>query len=196
VRSILSAFALCFVVVAFHHHEQDKAPPTDCRTVTAADLGDPQAPKFQDYPAALGLKVSKPKLDLSSSPVARAYRTVLRKAISEGPDFADHYKVAGWGCGTACGVFVVVNLATGRVIIPESFGSVNDDWFDGTGFLPDSERQEGPVRYRRDSRLLVVLGTVDENESRQGAFYFVLKDEKLLLVHSTLVRKHCGDSKP
>jgi hypothetical protein len=159
-------------------------------------LGDPQAPKFQDYPAALGLKASKPKLDLSSSPVARAYRTVLRRAISEGPDFAGHYKVAGWGCGTACGVFVVVNLATGRVIIPESFGSVYDDGFDGTGFLPDSERLEGPVRYRRDSRLLVVLGAIDEDESRQGAFYFVLKDEKLLLLHSTLVRKHCGDSKP
>jgi hypothetical protein len=37
----------------------------------------------------------------------------------------------------------------------------------------------------------VILGDLDEDESREGAFYFVLNDERLRLIHSTLVKKNC-----
>ena len=45
--------------------------------------------------------------------------------------------------------------------------------------------------FRNDSRLLVILGDLDEDESREGAFYFVLDNERLRLIHSTPVKKNC-----
>ena len=44
------------------------------------------------------------------------FRTVLRNGMKWGPNFAGHYAVVVWGCGTSCSSFAVVNLRTGQVI--------------------------------------------------------------------------------
>lgn len=168
--------------------------PTDyekCRMVLASDLHDDNAPKFSDHPAAIREIISNPKLDLKSNPIARRHRTVLRLAAHEGPNFAGHYKVAVWGCGTSCAQFAVVNLKTGRVITPNGFGSNSYVFFGDDDFLPQAESQDGDLRFRKDSKMLVVLGDLDEDETREGAFYFVIEAERLRLIHSTLVKKDC-----
>jgi hypothetical protein len=45
--------------------------------------------------------------------------------------------------------------------------------------------------FRKDSRLLAVVGDLDEGQAREGAFYLVMQDERLRLVHSTIVNKDC-----
>jgi hypothetical protein len=121
------------------------------------------------------------------------YRTVLRSEIAKGSNFAGHYRVAVWGCGSSCSMFAVVNLITGRVITPEGFSYTSGVHFgvDNQKAFPESQRDYWLLGFAKDSRLLVVLGDLDEDESREGAFYFVLDHERLRLIHSTPVKKNC-----
>jgi len=63
-------------------------------------------------------------------------------------------------------------------------------------FLPSTDSDDWGFRYKRGSTLLVVMGARDEDESREGAYYFVLKGERLRPVHSTVVKKNCENLKP
>lgn len=164
-----------------------------CRLVTSADLADAKAPTFASYRVTVPEVSSTPKLDLKSNPIARTYRTVLGQEIARGPNFAGHYRVAIWGCGSSCAMFAVVNLNTGRVITPNGFqatGTVHFD-VDDKKFFRGSQSEDEVIGFRKDSGLLVILGDLDDDESREGAFYFVLENEHLRLVHSTPIMKHC-----
>jgi len=62
-----------------------------------------------------------------SNPRARRYRTVLREAAKEGPNFNGHYRVVSWGCGTNCIEWAVIDLASGDVwMAPDPLASC---WF-------------------------------------------------------------------
>jgi hypothetical protein len=164
-----------------------------CRTVTTEDIIDKRAPTFAAYHVKSPETVENPSLDLNSNPTARTYRTVLRREIAQGPNFAGHYRVAGWGCGSSCSMFAVVNLNTGRVITPEGFSDTSGVYFavDNQKLFPDAQTDYSLLSFMKASRLLVVLGDLDEDERREGAFYFVLERERLRLIHSTPVRKNC-----
>jgi hypothetical protein len=73
-----------------------------------------QRPSFQDFRVTVE-HVARPRLNLSSNPIARRYRTVLREAIRAGPNLAGHFTVARWGCGSTCGLFAIVDLKSGAV---------------------------------------------------------------------------------
>lgn len=184
-----NCIALVSVVLttSMAYFSQQVRAPSECRLIKAADLVDPRAPSFDAYPVTRE-EVANPRLNL-----ARRYRTVLRLAITEGPNFAGYYRLVHWGCGTSCAMFAVVNLKTGRVITPEGFSAVGGVNFYADEFLPNTESDGWGFRHKSVSKLLVVAGALlSENDSKEGAFYFVLNDEKLYLIHSTLVRKNCG----
>jgi len=166
-----------------------------CRFVTSTDLADKDAPTFASYRVAVPQFTDRPRLDLKSNPTARMCRTVLRHEIAQGSNFAGHYRVAVWGCGSSCATFAVVNLNTGRVITPEEFSDTSGVYFDEDDqkAFPGSQSEDWLFAFRKDSRLLVVLGDFNEDKSREGAFYFVLDHERLRLIHSTLVKKNCED---
>jgi hypothetical protein len=182
---------LCASALSQGQQEDGPSAFDRCRLVTRADLTDKQAPTFAAYHVSSADTVQNPKLDLASNPIARMYRTVLRQEVAQGPNFAGHYGVAIWGCGSSCAMFAVVNLNTGRVITPERFSATSTVYFYVTEFFHDSRSENEVFGFRKNSRLLIVLGDLDEDESREGAFYFVLDHERLRLVHSTLVTKDC-----
>jgi hypothetical protein len=189
----ITLMTFCAVALAMFAQQVQTSP--ECRMIKAADLFDLQAPRFDAYPV-IREEVANPKLDPTSNRIARKYRTVLRLGITEGPNFAGHYRLVHWGCGTSCAMFAVVNLKTGRVITPEGFSAVGGVNFYADEFLPNTESDGWGFRHKSDSKLLVVAGALlSENDSKDGAFYFVLNDEKLHLTHSTLVRKACGGVK-
>jgi hypothetical protein len=173
-----------------------QTPSDRCKFVTTANLSDPEAPRFDSYPVLTEEKVSNPKLDLSSNPIAKRYRTVLRYQVSEGSNFAGHYRVATWGCGMTCAMFAVVNLKTGQVITPKRASSVFGIHLAADDFLPNAETGGWGFRYTTRSNLLVLVGMLDEDESRDGAFYFALQNEKLIPIHSTIVKKNCENVNP
>jgi hypothetical protein len=188
------ALVACCGLVPRLRTQQDDFPSAfdKCRIVTSEDLIDKRAPTFAAYRVPSPETVENPSLDLKSSPTARMYRTVLRQEIEQGPNFAGHYRVAVWGCGSSCSMFAVVNLNTGRVITPEGFSHTSGVYFgvDNQKVFPES-KDYWLLGFTKDSRLLVVLGDLDEDESREGAFYFVLNHERLRLIHSTPVKKNC-----
>jgi hypothetical protein len=197
-RTILAAaiaLAACWCLVPEIRAQQDDSPSAfdKCRTVTTEDVTDKRAPTFAAYRVTSPETVGNPNLDLKSNPIAATYRTVLRQETAQGPNFAGHYRVAVWGCGTSCSMFAVVNLDTGRVITPEGFSHASGVYLgiDDRKFFSGSQSKNGLFGFRKDSRLLVVLGDLNEDESREGAFYFVLEGGRLRLIHSTLVKKDC-----
>src|ERR1017187_992702 len=60
-------------------------------------------PRFEDFlvPTTAIFK-GTPATPQFQTPGQRMYRTMIRQETAKGPDFAGHYKVAKWGCGTAC----------------------------------------------------------------------------------------------
>jgi len=100
----------------------------------------------------------------------RSYRTRIREGAAKGPNFAGHYTIATWGCGTSC-----VSIA----IIDAKDGSVYDGPFGFLGYgMPlkyerryssMSDRFE-PLSFRIDSRLLAVRGC-PQHENCASYFY-------------------------
>jgi hypothetical protein len=43
------------------------------------------------------------------------FRTRIREGIRQGVNFAGHYAIIGWGCGTDCSDYVIGDVVTGRV---------------------------------------------------------------------------------
>lgn len=97
----------------------------------------PALPQFEGYPAPAAYQGRLADVDLASSPRARTFRTRLREGVAGGPNFAGHFALVEWGCGSGCQAGAIVDVRTGRVYdLPEA-----------TGF---------GTSYRLDSRLLVL----------------------------------------
>src|SRR5271156_2810076 len=123
-KRLATIFFLLILFPAFARPDF-QTPPDTCKFVTAADLSDPKAPRFDSYAVPTEGKISNPKLDPSSNSIAKRYQTVLRQELHNGANFAGHYRVAIWGCGSSCAMFAVINLKTGHVITPEGLASVS-----------------------------------------------------------------------
>lgn len=59
---------------------------------------------------------SPSKPDFSTMPDAALFKTVISNAVAEGPNFAGRYRFIGWGCGTNCMDYAIVNVETGKII--------------------------------------------------------------------------------
>src|SRR5260221_7219653 len=109
-----------------------------------------KVPNFGQYPARVE-KARARGIDFKRNPDARTFRTRLSEALAGGVNFAGHYVVAGWGCGTGCISGAIIDARTGNVFWPEQFGGI------GVWYGKDNYADE-PVQYKKNSRMLVVLG--------------------------------------
>jgi hypothetical protein len=118
-----------------------------------SSTGTPQSlPQFQDFPVTeVWRGPAAPVLITTRS--ERMFRTRLSQAGKESPDFAGHYRFAGWGCGTVCGAGGIVDLQTG-VVYPPPLGGKGEGWerwIDCAALFPGNGYE-----YRLDSRLMIV----------------------------------------
>lgn len=72
-------------------------------------------PRFEDYPADTSFRGPPAPVDLASSPDARQWRTRLIEGARQGPNFAGHFTVVEWGCGSPCQVQTIIDARTGRI---------------------------------------------------------------------------------
>ncbi len=158
--------------------------------IGAGDFMDSSAPHFDQYFVNTAPPSSPVKLDVHSNSIARMYRTVIRHEMSQGPNFAGHYRVAIWGCGSSCAQFAVVNLTTGKVVTVHGVDSVSGVHLGADDFLPGTDSGAWGFRFKRNSRLLVLVGTINEDDSKEGAFYYLLTREKLVLLHKTAATRN------
>ena len=60
---------------------------------------------------------SKPApVNFDSNPDAKLFRTTITSQVAEGANFAGHFTVATWGCGTSCTGYAIVDVITGNII--------------------------------------------------------------------------------
>lgn len=118
-------------------------------------------PPFDEFPAGPVMDEPSAPPDLSS-PNAKAFRTRLREGVRGPANFAGHYNLVRWGCGTSCVEGAVVDRLNGAVIILPSV-CCTEHW---------TEKLE-PIDARVDSRLLVLSGKINE-DGPDVVHYYVL----------------------
>jgi len=58
-------------------------------------------------------------VNFDSFPEAKLFSTTIMHQSADGPNFAGHYTVATWGCGTECQGFAIVDAISGGIVIYE-----------------------------------------------------------------------------
>ena len=116
-------------------------------------------------------------------------RTRMRaglRAARENPDninFAGHYMLVSYGCGTSCVAFNVVDVKTGKIYD----GMMVTGYPDAVPNNPDGVWVNQDFDYQAESTLFLVQGAVDELGT--GSFAFEFKDNQFkLLQHSPVVK--------
>lgn len=134
-------------------------------------------PQFEDFPVKNVYRGTPAKIDFQSNPEAREYRTRLTQAAKCPPDFAGHYAVASWGCGSSCQSFTFIDSRTGAVL--------------------DSAGREGATRgadFRLNSRLFIENPPTNENAysddptSTVGVSYYEMREGKLVPIFGQACR--------
>jgi hypothetical protein len=133
-------------------------------------------PKFSAYAATVE-KARAKSIDFKRNPDARTFRTRLSEALHGGVNFAGHYVVAGWGCGTGCISGAIIDARTGNVYWPEQFNAM-------AAWYGESEYVDKPVNYRKNSRLLIITGVPGQKEDNapekpSGIYSYEWKNNRL-----------------
>jgi hypothetical protein len=119
--------------------------------------------------------------------------TTGRELAAAGPNFAGHYVIVKWGCGSPCLMAAIVDLKTGRVFPPPFHHGPGHSYFQVPGAFPAVPT----LAYRLDSQLLIanicetdkatqVGGRVGYEAEKCGAHYFVMSDKGPRLIHRVL----------
>ena len=140
-------------------------------------------PQFKDYPVEQIYRGS-PAIPKLVTPVERMYRTMIRSGAKADVEFAGHYTVPQWGCGTMCNEFAIVDSITGTVYeVPFSVNELPIPWEERHG-AEDHERME----FRPDSRLMKLNMCPDEKDC--GFYDYVMTDgQGLKLIRKKLLPK-------
>jgi hypothetical protein len=117
---------------------------------------------------------------------AHLYRTVIRAGAKKGADFAGHYTIIRIGCGAATVCVAIADAHSGKVYFPPELEDASALEVDTAGTDVDT------LNYRRDSRLLIVVGSPNEKSARAGVSYYLWRSEKLSLIRFTPAAKLCA----
>lgn len=129
-----------------------------------------ELPRFKDFPIAEVYEGTNSPVDLST-PEAHKFRTRLREASLQKPNFAGHYILTRWGCGSGCVQPAIINAKNGRVfIVPFTITTVGEEVVDILQFRPDSQ-------------LFIVNGSRND-QPENGIYYYLWDGKKLKLIGS------------
>ena len=148
-------------------------------TVSATAQGGAE-PRFSDYtePAFKG-RAAALKL---TTPLARAYRTRLREGARRAVNFAGHYKLHTWSCGTGCLQTAFIDAKTGEVFFPKELNGFIVCFYDPK---PVDDLEEA-LKFERGSRLIVMSGYPyserGKDEPKKGLYYYEWTGAELKLV--------------
>lgn len=125
-----------------------------------SSLAQERIPKFKDYPVTTVYRGKNAPLILNRE--TRTFKTRLREALKGRPNFAGHYILTTWGCGTGCQLGAIIDARSGRA-----------HWLPfpvGQNYEVDADFR--PVEFRLDSRLIIFSGfRVDRDEEAGARFY-------------------------
>jgi hypothetical protein len=138
-------------------------------------------PKFSDYSVQRIYK-GKPATPILSKD-QRTFRTVIREGAKADVEFAGHYTIPRFGCGTSCNGFYVVDSISGRVY--DGFGVAE---LPGAWLERHSSENVERMEFHPNSRLMKINGC--PNETNCGFYDYVMVDGVgLKLVRQELLPK-------
>jgi hypothetical protein len=124
---------------------------------------------FKHYPAEADFR-ERPAKPLLVNRKEHAYRTQIRQQASKGPNFAGHFTIAKWGCGSPCLAFVIVDSKSGNVYDP--------------GFsvaCADQSGMDASIDFKLMSRLIKATGF--SKEFGCGTDFYEWDGKELNLIH-------------
>jgi hypothetical protein len=140
-RTLRVCFTLAFVVCA-----------------SAQDTGTAAVdPIFVRYSVKVGFR-GTPALPKQNTLLSRTFRTVIRREVAAGANFADHYTLASWGCGGGCVAFSIIDDLDGTV-------------YDFPYTVSSFGIQDSGVDWRRDSNAVHVVGSLNEGNNLADRWY-------------------------
>jgi hypothetical protein len=131
-------------------------------------------PQFKEYAVFERYQGKRAAPRLTPGTSAWAFRTRIREAARQKPNFAGHYVLAAWGCGAECLSYAIIDVKTGAVHFD---GMSVCCWFSSA--LPEKPADFEPVDFRLNSRLVIMTGMLNE-EGRNGPHYFKFEQGKLV----------------
>ena len=138
-------------------------------------------PRFEDY-SLKNHYVGQPAPAKINSSRARLFRTAIRTGAKDGPNFAGHYTIIRWGCGSDCRQFAIVDARTGAVYFPHALTQIDSGPWVGDEPLAFEET----MQFNKRSQLLIAVGRryVGEHDRGVGKYYYVWRNNRLKLIAS------------
>lgn len=146
-------------------------------------LAQKQVPQFKNYPAGEVFRGKNAPVKLTRADML--FRTRLRYAAKQKPNFAGHYVLNFWGCGTECLSGAAVDVKTGKVV-----------WVDFSICCWQHYREDDfePVKFRLDSNLIEFTGLRDEKEDDFGRHFYKIQNGQFVFI-KTLPDKDSQEQK-
>jgi hypothetical protein len=135
-------------------------------------------PRFEDYPSG-EIFNGKPAPPNLARPGDRLFRTKIREGIAKGPNFAGHYSIADWGCGTSCVSIAVVDAKTGNSY-SGPFGILG--YGEALKYADTSENKFQPLSYNINSRLLIVRGCPEDVDKDCASYFWEWRESAFRLI--------------
>jgi hypothetical protein len=109
--------------------------------------------RFEDFPVTEKWNQTRTALKLTTAS-ERMFRTNLTNAAKEPPNFAGHYRITYWGCGSVCSAGALIDLQTGDVYqlpLAKTNGRGWERWIMCTASFEGADDE-----FHIDSRLMIV----------------------------------------
>ena len=147
-------------------------------------------PQFGEYPVS-EIFAGRPAAPELATKEDRLFRTTIRRGAEQSVEFAGHYTVPRWGCGTACNGFVIVDSINGTVFdVPFYLTELPGAWIEAHS-ATDQERME----FEPNSRLMKINGCLNERDC--GFYDYIMVEGKgLKLVRKELLPKQYQPESP
>jgi len=95
--------------------KQEEAKTPEEKPITSIKYSKERLPSFKDFPVSEKFEGQPAPVDFSTNPKTLKFFTVITEGAKKGPNFAGHYTVIKWGCGTGCQAGVIVDAKTGAI---------------------------------------------------------------------------------
>lgn len=134
-------------------------------------------PKFEDFPISIVFK-GQPAPPILETSGDRLFRTMIRKDAKKGPNFAGHYTIARWGCGSYCVSMALIDAKTGTIQRSDPFGILGHFSGNYHGDTPDKDAPQ--LEFQLNSRLLIVRGCPEDENC--GTYFYEWTNSKFQLL--------------
>jgi hypothetical protein len=147
----------------------------DEHTIRATDAPK-DAPTFARYLVRERYSGPLAAPDVKRHPRSRLFRTMIREGAKRGPNFAGHYTLTFWGCGSGCVSVAIVDARSGKVFHPRNLREIDNY---NVAYEELVALHGDLINFRLDSKLLIVIGGINEDTALRGISYFLWENERL-----------------